>query len=92
MRVAAAESNASVTIFAFHHDATGRVTLVGRNVSSSSVTFSGSLASLPVVPSFEFYRTTSSINMQRGTDVPVTGGAFSFVAPGNSVFTLTYSP
>ena len=40
VRVAAAESNASVTIFAFNHDATGRVTLVGRNVSSSSVTFS----------------------------------------------------
>ena len=92
VRVAAAESNASVTIFGFHHAATGRVTLVGRNVGSSSVTFSGSLASLPVVPSFEFYRTTSSINMQRGTDVPVTGGAFSFVAPANSVFTLTYSP
>jgi len=92
LRVGASESNDSVTIFAFHHAATGRVTLVGRNVGSSSVTFSGSLANLPVVPSFEFYRTSSSLNMQRGTDIPVTSGAFSFVAPANSVFTLTYSP
>ena len=29
--------------------------------------------------------------MQRGTDIPVTGGTFSFAAPGNSVFTLTYA-
>jgi len=43
------------------------------------------------VPSFEFYRTSSSVNLQRGADVPVTGGAFSFVAPGNGVFTLTYA-
>ena len=80
-----------MTIFAFHHAATNRVTLVGRNEGSGNVTFSGSLANLPVVPSFEFYRTTSSLDMQRGTDVPVTSGAFSFVAPANSVFTLTYS-
>jgi len=89
VRVAATESNANVTMFAFHHAATGRVTLVGRNAGSSNVTFSGSLASLSVASPFEFYRTTSSVNMERGTDVPVTGGAFSFVAPGNSVFTLT---
>ena len=91
VRVAAAESSSNVTMFAFHHPVTGRVTLVGRNSGSSSVTFSGRLTNLPVVPSFEFYRTSSSLDMQRGTDVPVTNGAFSFVASGNSVFTLTYS-
>jgi hypothetical protein len=91
VRVAASESSSNVTIYAFHHAVTGRVTLVGRNVGSSSVTFAGRLTNLPVVPSFESYRTTSSENMQRGADVPVTDGAFSYVASGNSVFTLTYS-
>ncbi len=91
VRVAAVESSSSVTIYAFHHPVTGRVTLVGRNASVSNVTFSGTLANLPVVTSFELYRTTSSVNMQRGTDVPVTNGTFSFVASANSVFTLTYS-
>ncbi|HLA71165.1 MAG TPA: Ig-like domain-containing protein [Steroidobacteraceae bacterium] len=91
VRVAASESNGNVTIYAFHHQVTGRVTLVGRNAGSSNVTFAGRLSNLPVVPSFESYRTTSSENMQRGADVPVTDGAFSYVASGNSVFTLTYS-
>jgi hypothetical protein len=42
------------------------------------------------VTSFDAYRTDSSSNMQRDADVAVTGGAFTFVASGNSVFTLTY--
>ena len=90
VRVAASESSSSVTIYAFHHAASGRVTLVGRN-AGGSVTFSGVLANLPVVPSFEFYRTSGTPGMQRGTDVPVSNGAFSFVAPSNSMFTLTYA-
>jgi hypothetical protein len=91
VRIAATESSSNVTMFAFHHAASGRVTVVGRNAGSSSVTFSGVLANLPAVPSFELYRTSSSQGMQRGTDVPVSSGAFSFVATGNSVFTLTYA-
>jgi hypothetical protein len=91
VRVSASESSSNVTIYAFLHPVSGRVSIVGRNAGSSSVTFSGRLSNLPVVPSFEFYRTTSSENLQRGADVAVTDGAFSFVAPGNSVFTLSYA-
>ena len=90
VRVAATESNGSVTMYAFHHPASGRVTLVGRNEGSGNVTFSGTLTNLAGVTSFEVYHTNSSSNMQRDPDVTVTGGAFSFVAAGNSVFTLTY--
>jgi O-glycosyl hydrolase/predicted secreted protein len=90
VRVAATESSSSVTIYAFHHPVTGLVTLVGRNTSSSGVTFSGVLSNLPVVPAFETYVTNNSVNLQRGSDVTVSNGAFSFVAAGNSVFTLTY--
>jgi len=90
VRVAAAESNGNVTLYAFYQQSTGRVTLVGRNAGSGNITFSGILANLPAVPSFQFYQTTSAVNLQRGTDVTVTGQAFSFVAPGNGVFTLTY--
>ena len=89
VRVAANESNANVTVFAFQHTASGRVTIVGRNEGSASVTFSGTLANLPAVTAFQFWRTTSSIDMQRGSDVAVSGGAFSFTAPAGSVFTLT---
>ncbi len=89
VRVAANESNGNVTIFAFQHAASGRVTLVGRNTGSTAVTFSGTLANMPAVTTFQFWRTTSSIDMQRGTDVAVSGGAFTFTAPANGVFTLT---
>jgi hypothetical protein len=91
VRVSAAESNGNVTLYAFHHPVSGRVTIVGRNAGGSNVTFAGSLTNLPSVPAFEFYRTTNSANLQRAADVTVTGGAFSFVAPANSVFTLTYA-
>jgi O-glycosyl hydrolase len=91
VRVSAAESNGNVTLYAFHHPVSGRVTIVGRNAGGSNVTFAGSLTNLPSVPAFEFYRTTTSANLQRAADVTVTGGAFSFVAPANSVFTLTYA-
>ena len=89
VRVAANESNGNVTIFAFQHAASGRVTIVGRNTGSTAVTFAGTLANMPAVATFQFWRTTSSIDMQRGTDVAVSGGAFTFTAPANGVFTLT---
>ena len=90
VRVVATESSSNVTLYAFHHPVSGRVTLVGRN-TGNSVQFSGTLSNLPVVPTFEFYRTDASVNMQRGSDVTVTNGAFSFTAPANSMFTLTYA-
>ncbi|MBI3331950.1 hypothetical protein HYZ99_03245 [Candidatus Peregrinibacteria bacterium] len=90
-RIAANEGNGNVTIYAFHHSATGRVTIVGRNAGAGDVNFSATLANLPAVPMLEFYVTDNSNNFTRGADIPVSGNAFSFTAPGNSVFTLTFS-
>ena len=91
VRVAASGSTSNVSLLAFHHPVSGRTTIVGRNAGSSSVTYSGMLTNLPAVPSFEMYRTTGTPGMQRGADVAVTNGAFSFIASGNSMFTLTYA-
>ena len=90
VRVGATQSGSDVTLYAFHHPATGRVTLVGRN-TGGAVTFSGTLSNLPAVPVFEFYQTDNTVNLLRGNDVAVTNGAFAFTAPANSVFTLTYA-
>ena len=90
-RIAANEGNGNVTIYAFHHPTTGRVTIVGRNAGAGDVNFSATLANLPAVPTLEFYVTDNSNNFTRGSDIPVSGNAFSFTAPGNSVFTLTFS-
>jgi len=91
LRVAATESSSNVTVYAFQHPVTGRVTLVGRNTGSSNVTFAGQLLNLPAVSAFESYRTNASEDMVRGSDVAVTNGAFTLVAPASSVFTLTYA-
>jgi hypothetical protein len=88
-RIGATESNANVTTYAFHDPVTNRVTIVGQNLGSTNVTFSGTLSNLPGLTSFEYYTTDNNVNLQRGSDVPVVGGAFSVVAPANGIFTLT---
>lgn len=91
-RIAATESNGNVTTYAFRQPQSNRTTIVGRN-TGSAVTFNGTLANTSAVPSFEFYYTdwSGGANMQRGSDVTVTGSAFTFTAPANSVFTLTFA-
>jgi chitodextrinase len=92
VRVAASQSASGVTTFAFTDPVSGRVTVIGNNTSSSAITFTGTLANITTaVPAFEYYTTTSSSNFQRGSDVPVSGGTFSVVAPSNGIFTLTYA-
>jgi len=56
-----------------------------------SVLFAGQLLNLPAVSAFESYRTNASEDMVRGSDVAVTNGAFTLVAPASSVFTFTYA-
>ena len=90
VRISANESTSAV-VFAFHHPGTGRVTIVGRNTGTSSIGFSGVLSNLPAVPAFEFYYTTSSVNLQRGSDVPVNGTTFSVSVPAGATFTLSYA-
>lgn len=91
IRISASESSTNVTAYAFHHPVSNRVTVVGQNLGSSDATFSGSLLNLPSVSSFEYYITDSFSNFQRGSDVAVTDGKFSVVAPGSGIFTLTTS-
>ena len=88
-RIAATESNSNLTVYAFRDQSSGRVTIVGRNASTSGFTLTGTLTNVPSISQFELYQTTPSSNMQRGADVTVTNGAFSAQIAGSSVFTLT---
>src|SRR5207248_1528822 len=56
---------------------------------ASDITVAGSLRNLPATGSFQFYDTDLGDNFLRLADVSVNGGSFSFVAPGDSFFTLT---
>jgi hypothetical protein len=90
MRIGAVESISNLTIYAFYHAASGRLTIVGRNAGSSSLSFTGSLRNLPLVSVFEHYFTDATRNVFRSGDVVVSGSAtFSVTVPGGSYFTLT---
>ena len=92
VRISASQSNGNVVITAYYHQPSGRVTIVGRNSGSSSISYAGTLVNLPLISTMQFYQTSetdSNINMFRGNDSAVSGGTFSFVAPSNSIFTLT---
>jgi len=95
IRVAANESNGSLTIYAFRHPTSGRVVLVGRNTSGSAITINGSLSGVGTVTSFQSYASTLSNNYNsftRGADAVVSGGSFTYSAPADSFFTLTTTP
>ncbi len=92
IRISATESNSNLTIYAFRHLGTGRVTIVGRNIGSSSITVNGSLSGVGSVSTFQFYQTGIGNNYSsftRGADAIVTNDSFTFTAPVNSYFTLT---
>jgi O-glycosyl hydrolase len=88
-RIGASGSDAKLTVHAFHHPATGRLTIVGRNAGGAAVAITGTLSNLPLVAAFEFYRTDASADLQRGADVPVVNRTFAITVGSNGVFTLT---
>jgi O-glycosyl hydrolase len=88
VRIAASQPNMS----AFFHQQSGRVTLVGTNTSSGSISYTGTFANLPVMSALEFYWTSTTDptrNFFREANITVTNSSFSFNAPANSTFTLT---
>ena len=89
VRIGAAESNGNLTLYAFRHPATGRVTLVGRNAGGTNLTVTGALNNLPPAAAYEFYKTDAGSNFARLADVPASNGTVAFTAPANSYFTLT---
>jgi hypothetical protein len=89
VRIGATDDDGNLTVLAFRHPATGRLTVVGRNTSAAAMTVNGTLNNLPApVSTLETYRSNFSLNLQRGADVSVTGSTFAVAIPANTVFTL----
>ena len=78
-------------LLAFYNTNNGQLTLTGVNDTSSASSLSCALTSLPVIPSLDFYYTSSTTNLCYGGSVAVNNGAFSVVVPADCVFTLTYT-
>jgi O-glycosyl hydrolase len=81
-------SNLDTTV-AFYNAVTGKISIIGQNSGSSAITINGQLLNLPAVGSLALYTTNSSVNFQRGADVPVTANTFSVTIPANTFFSLT---
>ena len=92
VRIAATQSNGNVVISAYYHQLSGRVTIIGGNSGSGTISYTGTLANLPGMSALQFYWTSNSDpskNFFRDIDIAVTNGTFAFNAPSNSIFTLT---
>ena len=90
VRIAQSDSvNGLDTTVAFYNQTTGRITIIGQNSRNTSITITGQLLNLPIVNSLALYTTNSSVNLQRGADVPVTGNTFSVTIPADTFFSLT---
>jgi O-glycosyl hydrolase len=90
-RINVSGSTSPLTLLAFYHPAIGQLTLTGVNTTSSSVTLSGTLTSLPTVSSLELYYTDSTTNLSDRGAVPITSSSFVATVPANCVFTLVGS-
>jgi O-glycosyl hydrolase len=90
-RINVSNSPAGMALQAFYNTNNAQFTLVGVNSNSTATNLSCTLASLPAIPGLNLYYTSATTNLAFGAHVVVTNGAFSFTAPADSVFTLTYS-
>ena len=92
IRIGVTESHENLMAYAFRHPATGRLTMVGRNIGASPITLNGSLSGVGSFRALQFYQSSIADNynsFRRGPDVAVTDGAFIVTVPVNSYFTLT---
>jgi hypothetical protein len=89
-KIASSSSSGSISTEAFYDQSSNTVTIVGKNSSASAITLSGTLANVGTQTSLEAYYTdTGSANMLQQSNVVVSGNAYTYTAPANSVFTLT---
>ena len=75
---------------AFYNPTTHRVTIVGHNTASSSITVNGQINDVPVaISSMNVYETDASMDFQQGTAVPVDRGRFQLTVPADTFFSLS---
>lgn len=82
-------SDSRIDAQAFYDSVAGKLTIVGHNTSSSVVTMNASLVDLAAPSALASYYTNSSLNLARGSDIPVTDGSFSVQIPADTFFTFT---
>ena len=87
-RIGTTYSNGNLSLFAFVHQPTGRLTFVGRNTSSTAIQVVATLNGVPTPSVMQVYSSTSS-SLLRGNDAAVTNGKLVVTIPGSSYFSVT---
>jgi glucosylceramidase len=90
-RISVSGTTTPLTLLAFYQTASGQLTLTGVNTTGNATALSGTLTSLPAVPSLELIYTDSSTNLCDSGSVPVNNSSFAATVPANCVFTLVGS-
>jgi hypothetical protein len=89
-RIDATTTNNSITLSAFTHAPSSRLTIVGENTSASAQTLTIAVNNISSPPTtLSYFQTNSTSNMTQGADVPISGGTAAVTIPGSTVFTLT---
>ncbi len=70
----------------------GSLVISGRNNSSRTIIFDGSLTNVPVLKNMELIYTNASANLLTGNEITFTDNSFKASIPARSVFTITGIP
>lgn len=92
VRIAASSDQEMVHVVAFQDPASGRVTLFGHNASDRAVDAMLRLPSLDQAIEFSSSATNTGQDMDAGRPAVFAGGAASYTAAPDAVFTLTGTP
>jgi hypothetical protein len=83
-------SLSNIQALAFYDEASGGFSIVGHNKGLSAATINGQLQNIPTsISSLSSYQTGPSVHIQPVSAVPVNGGLFTVIIPGDTFFSLT---
>lgn len=73
----------------FYDSASGKLTIVGMNITDRAMTLNGTLSNFDQVPGFEMTYTDSLKNFEKNTITRVSANAFKTNVPPKSIFAIT---
>ena len=82
------KSPKGLRILAFENEKTNQLILTGINKSTQPITVEVKIINLPGIGNFEMYHTDSLVNVQKDSDVLLSGQTLKVVIPAGSIFTL----
>jgi hypothetical protein len=86
---ATSDDTNTIRISAFHNATTGKLTLVGRNKTSSPQTLSITISNVGSLGALKLYQTSKTLDMASGGSIAPAGSTYTVSLAADSIFTLT---